>query len=86
MAQNGDDQYDDGNSKDLSPTRLKRRAFLSGLAVGAATVGVAATGAHVAIGDSVTQIDVNAALGEAIVPCREVAEQVQHNKVCRHCL
>ncbi len=31
----------------LADKRMKRRAFLSGLAVGAATVGVAATGAHV---------------------------------------
>ena len=48
MTQHSDDQNDDSNSEGLSPKRLKRRAFLSGLAVGAATVGVAATGAHVA--------------------------------------
>ena len=45
MAQQSDDQHDHDNPEDLSPKRLKRRAFLSGLAVGAATVGVAATGA-----------------------------------------
>ncbi|HAV74873.1 MAG TPA: hypothetical protein DCX50_07865, partial [Limnobacter sp.] len=48
MTQQNDDQNDGSNSEGLSPKRLKRRAFLSGLAVGAATVCVAATGAHVA--------------------------------------
>jgi hypothetical protein len=38
----------DDESNGLSPKRMKRRAFLSGMAVGAATAGVAATGVHVA--------------------------------------
>jgi arylsulfatase A-like enzyme len=48
MAQQDNDQNDGAAEESLSPKRLKRRAFLSGLAVGAATAGVAATGAHVA--------------------------------------